>query len=81
MIALHFFDLANAAFQFDGFSSGFHESARIHDRFFGGGVGVDGQVAEEEGVLATAGGGGGVVQHVLHGDVSGVGKSQHHHPQ
>lgn len=76
-----FLRLSDSTFQFDRFSTGFDEKAGIAEGFLGGGVAVDGQVGNEERGVGASGGGGGVVEHVLHGDVGRVRVAEDDHAQ
>lgn len=76
-----FFGLVEAAFEFDSFGTGFDEFLGVGEGGGGIGVGIDGEVGDEEGVFGTTGGGGGVVEHVVESDVGGVGEAEDDHPE
>ncbi len=73
--------LADAAFEFDGLGAGLDEALGVVEGFGGGGVAVDGEVGDEEGAGGAPGGGGGMVEHVLHGDVGGVRVAEDDHAE
>lgn len=73
--------VGGAAFEFDGFGTGLEEEAGVVEGEFGGVVGVDGEVAEDEGAWFCAGDGGDVVEHVLEGDVGGVWEAEDDHAE
>ena len=67
-----FIRLSDSTFQFDRFSTGLNEETGIGEGFLGGGVAVDWQVGYEQCGVGASGRGGGVVEHVLHGDVGRI---------
>ena len=73
--------LADAAFQFDGFGADGGEASGVGEGLLWGGVAVDGEVCDDEGLGCAPGGGGGVVEHVLHVDMGGVGKAEDDHAE
>ena len=73
------FSLFRSAFQFDRLRTGPDQGPGVLHRFGFVIVGVDGKVRHEKGFPATTGRGGDMMDHVLHGDMGGIGKSQYHH--
>ena len=76
-----FFRLTDAAFELHGVGPGFDEQLGIgqgHLRRF---VAVDRKVADDDGFCLRAGDGGGVMEHVRHGDVGGIGIAEHDHTE
>ena len=78
---LHFPSLADSAFQFDCFRAGVPQGPGGFHRLGFTVVGADREVGHQKSLPATAGGGSHMVQHVVEGDMGGVGKAEHHHSQ
>ena len=76
-----FVSLAHAALEFHGLGSGFHEFGGIGAGFLDSVVGVDGEVRNDEGVFGSAGNSGSMMDDLIQGDVSGVGKAEDDHAE
>ena len=76
-----FFRLADATFEFHCFGTGGDELACGVEGHFGRVVGVDRQVADDDGLRFRARNGGDMVQHVIERDMGRVRKTQHHHAE
>ena len=73
--------VACAAFEFHGVRAGGDEAAGVGDGLVGRVVAGEGEVGDDKRALRAAGDGGGVMEHVLHGDVGGVGEAEDDHAE